>query len=221
MTHPQLAAQWHPTKNGDLLPSMVTAGSNKKVWWYLPYDDPETGRHFDFEWQAWVCARANGVGCPYLSGKAVWPGYNDLITTNPELAAQWHPTKNGTLSASEVTAGSGKKVWWYLPYDDPETGRHFDFEWQAKVCDRANRAGCPYLSRQAVWPGFNDLETKYPEIASEWHPTKNKTIKPSMVSVCGQKKYWWKCLVCGHEWRCSIASRTQKGTNCPKCHHEL
>ncbi len=30
-TFPELAAQWHPDKNGDLLPSMVTAGSNKKV----------------------------------------------------------------------------------------------------------------------------------------------------------------------------------------------
>ena len=28
-----LAAEWHPTKNSSLLPSQVTAGSSKKVWW--------------------------------------------------------------------------------------------------------------------------------------------------------------------------------------------
>ena len=46
---PDLAKQWHPTKNGDLKPMDVTYGSKKKVWWYLPYDDPKTKKHFDFE----------------------------------------------------------------------------------------------------------------------------------------------------------------------------
>jgi len=30
---PGLAAQWHPTRNGDLTPEMVTVRSSKKVWW--------------------------------------------------------------------------------------------------------------------------------------------------------------------------------------------
>ena len=32
-THPEVAKQWHPTKNGDLTPNNVTPGSNKKAWW--------------------------------------------------------------------------------------------------------------------------------------------------------------------------------------------
>ena len=39
-THPDLAAQWHPTKNGELTPYDVTAGTDKSVWWLLPYDVP-------------------------------------------------------------------------------------------------------------------------------------------------------------------------------------
>jgi hypothetical protein len=35
-----------------------------------------------------------------------------LSVTHPELAAEWHPTRNGELSAENVTAGSSKKVWW-------------------------------------------------------------------------------------------------------------
>lgn len=31
--HPYIANQWHPTKNGRLLPENVTAGSAKAVWW--------------------------------------------------------------------------------------------------------------------------------------------------------------------------------------------
>ena len=32
-THPELAKQWHPTKNGELTPNDVTPGSSKIVWW--------------------------------------------------------------------------------------------------------------------------------------------------------------------------------------------
>ena len=49
-THPELAAQWHPFKNGQLTPEDVTAGCKTKVWWLKSYDDPITGKHFDFEW---------------------------------------------------------------------------------------------------------------------------------------------------------------------------
>ena len=33
VTHPELVPEWHPTKNGALLPEQFTFGSNKKVWW--------------------------------------------------------------------------------------------------------------------------------------------------------------------------------------------
>src|ERR1019366_1768490 len=35
-THPLVAAEWHPTKNGELNPNNVVAGSTKKVWWLCP-----------------------------------------------------------------------------------------------------------------------------------------------------------------------------------------
>jgi len=30
---PTVAAQWHPTRNGNLRPDQVSAGSNTKAWW--------------------------------------------------------------------------------------------------------------------------------------------------------------------------------------------
>lgn len=30
---PSIASEWHPTKNGDLTPNLVTPGSEKKVRW--------------------------------------------------------------------------------------------------------------------------------------------------------------------------------------------
>ncbi|MCR5092014.1 MAG: zinc-ribbon domain-containing protein [Bacilli bacterium] len=42
-------------------------------------------------------------------------------------------------------------------------------------------------------------------------------FKPSEVSGGTNKKYWWKCKVCGHEWECVVASRTKRHSDCPIC----
>lgn len=190
-TNPELAKQWHPTKNGDLKPSDVTAGSNLKTWWLLPYDDAKTGKHFDFEWQATVASRNNGMSCPYLVSKTVKKGFNDLATINPELAKQWHPIKNGNLKPEDVMASSNKKVWWLFPYDDPITGKHYDFEWMSTIANRTRGIGCPFLTGKAVWQGFNDLATLNPDLAKEWHPVKNGKLKPTDVTTNSNKKVWW------------------------------
>ncbi|HSN23256.1 MAG TPA: zinc-ribbon domain-containing protein, partial [Methylomicrobium sp.] len=37
--------------------------------------------------------------------------YN-LYVLRPDLAKEWHPTKNGNLGPKDVTPGSAKKIWW-------------------------------------------------------------------------------------------------------------
>ena len=218
-THTKLAAQWHPAKNGNLTPKMVSAGSGKKVWWYQPYDDPKTGKHFDFEWEDYCFARVTYDGsCPFLTDHRIYPGFNDLATTHPKLAAEWHPTKNGTLTPKQITAGSHKKVWWYLPYADPKTGKRFDFEWESSVCNRASQnLCCPFLAKSnvRVWTGYNDLITTHPELAAEWHPTQNGKLTPQIVTAGSQKRVWWKCGH-GHEWQTTVSHRSM-GSNCPIC----
>lgn len=223
-THPKLAKQWHPTKNGKLKPINFSAGSNKKVWWYLPYDDSKTGKHFDFEWEDTIVHRSEGRNCPYISGKALFIGYNDLATTHPELAKEWHPTKNHGLTPSDVSAGMNKKVWWLLPYDDPISGKHFDFEWEANINNRANKsADCPFLNNTAVWPGFNDLLTRRPSLAAQWHPRKNGKLLPSHVLEYSMNNVWWYLPYddpktgkhFDFEWQARIAYRTADNTGCP------
>lgn len=220
---PELAKQWHPTKNGNLKPSQIAVNADRKIWWLYPYDDPVTGKHFDFEWQASVYNRFFGhTNCPYISGQSVWEGFNDLQTINPELAKQWHPTKNKNLKPTQITAKSNKKVWWFLPYDDPVTGKHFDFEWQAIIKNRNQGSGCVYLTGKAVLEGFNDLATINPELAAQWHPTKNGDLKPTQFTSVSGKKVWWLCpyddpITGKHfnfEWKVSIDNRA-KGSGCP------
>ncbi len=222
-TNPELAKEWHPIKNGTLMPNMVSKGYDKKVWWLLSYDDEVTGKHFDFEWESTISNRIKGNGCPYLVGQAVMQGFNDLETVNPELAKEWHPTKNGNLTPQMVTASYAKKVWWLYPYDDDSTGKHFDFEWEATVASRNTGTGCPFLSlNPKVWVGFNDLETVNPELAKEWHPTKNGKLTPKMVTKGYNKKVWWYLPYYDvrtgnhyeYEWKSSVNDRTS-GNGCP------
>ena len=66
--------------------------------------------------------------------------------------------------------------------------------------------------------GYNDLATLFPEIALDWDFEKNTSLKPDEVTKGSSKKVWWKCHVCGYEWKTSICSRTGKNnTGCPHC----
>lgn len=196
-TNPDLAAEWHPTKNGKTTPESVGPYSNKRVWWL-----GKCGH----EWEDIISQRSSGCGCPYCSSHRVLFGFNDLASINPRLAKEWHPTKNGSLTPSNVTLYSQKKVWWL-----GECGH----EWQATINRRSNGSHCPYCVNRKVLPGFNDLETLNPELASEWHPTKNEGLTPKMfVPNCGKSVWWFG--KCGHEWKTRIIHRSN-GHGCPKC----
>lgn len=128
--NPKLATEWHPTKNGALTPKTVAANSDKKVWWL--------GK-CSHEWEARIGDRSRGNGCPICAGKRVMHGYNDFASFNPELTAEWHPTKNGNLLPQNVTCYSNKKVWW--------VGK-CGHEWEASIADRSQGHGCPICAKE-------------------------------------------------------------------------
>jgi hypothetical protein len=81
------------------------------------------------QWKVPVYYRSSGSGCPVCSNQSVLVGFNDLASTNPELAAQadgWDP--------STVTKGSDKKLSWKC-----ELGH----KWEAIVFSRNAGRGCP------------------------------------------------------------------------------
>jgi len=55
---------------------------------------------------------SRGSGCAVCAGKRILVSYNDLATRRPDLAIQWHPTRNGDVQPTDVTAGSSKRYWW-------------------------------------------------------------------------------------------------------------
>ena len=171
--------------------STIGAGNNNKFIWKCKKDH---------KWEASADRRTGkGSGCPTCSNYVVLIGYNDLLTTNPELAMQavdWDP--------KTVTGGSEKRLLWKCK---------LEHQWTASVESRARvNSGCPYCANKKVLPGFNDLKTLNPTIAEEadgWDP--------STVISGSHRKLEWRCPV-GHSYTAGVSSRTgARKTACAIC----
>jgi len=204
----KLVSEWHPTKNLSLNPKRVnlypkdfSLGSKKIVWWKCHKSD-------DHEWQASIGNRVNrDSNCPFCSGNK--PSKTNNLFLNPKLVSEWHPTKNLELNPKDFTYGSKKKIWWKCPKES-------DHEWEATPNKRSAGQDCPFCKGLKVCKS-NSLLTLNPELASEWHPSKNRDLKPENFTVGSGKKAWWKCPKADdHVWQSTIASRSI-GNGCPFC----
>ena len=199
--NPELAREWHPTKNGARKPQHCTLNSNKKAWWKCDKGE-------DHEWEAYVSHRNRGSGCPFCTGQKA-SKVNNLKLLKPKLAREWHPSKNGDKKPEHYTAGSGKKAWWKCDKGE-------DHEWEAIISGRNRGGGCPFCTGQKI-SKTNNLAFLNPELAREWHPEKNGDEKPEHFTSGTSKKAWWKCDKGeDHEWEARIYSRN-RGRGCPFC----
>lgn len=196
--YPYLALQWS-SRNGDLLPDMVSPGSNRDVWWKCSRGH---------EWDARIADRVAGSGCPYCSGERILSGFNDLGTTNPDLAAEWSDSNIG-LTPTMVTAKSCKNVWWKC--------NTCGYEWKAVISSRVKGLSCPVCADRKVLPGVNDLATTDSALVSEWSP-RNRNLLPSMVSRYSARSVWWRGH-CDHEWKAKVSDRAVLGKGCTICEH--
>lgn len=214
---PTIAGKWHPTKNGELVPSDVSYGSNRRVWWKCSDAEcPVVGGH---DWQDTVCHRTTGNrGCPACAGK-VLTGENRLSSLYPEISNEWHPTKNGNTTLRELSYGSSEKVWWKCKNAECPDGGGYD--WEATVNSRTNMgAGCPACAGKAV-TGRNQLTLLYPALAKEWIRCLKCGLTGDEHSFGSNHRVSWRCSACRHIWNIGISDRTRPGisggTGCPGC----
>ena len=191
---PELSREWHPRRNSKT-PQDFSARSNQVVWWLC------SRTH---EWQAKVNHRSSGGGCPYCAGRRTCPE-NCLQTLRPDLADEWHPAKNKPLTPMGVTPNSGKNVWWTCP---------IGHNWQARVQSRNLGLNCKLCSGKILGSN-NSLAVLMPRLAIEWHPSKNRNLKPKEVTPQSTTVAWWHCKA-NHEWPAQISLRA-KGLGCPYC----
>jgi len=125
---PLIAKEFHPNNNGSLTPHDFTYCSAKKVWWQCLRDRSH-------KWEATISNRTtNRSGCPYCANKKA-DKTNCLAKTHPKLANEWHPSKNGSLTPTNVVAGSDKNVWWLCEKNNSH-------EWEDMISHRKRGAKC-------------------------------------------------------------------------------
>ena len=195
----KLMALFDQTKNKSIDPKNVATGT--KIWWRCPVAA-------DHIFQCGVYRDITTQKCPYCRSYKT-SASNNLAASNPALAAQWHPTKNGKLMPSDIRVTSRTPVWWKCKAGD-------DHEWQASTCGRAHSGmNCPFCINQRA-SATNNLAVMHPLIAAEFHPEKNGQIKPEDVVAGSGKVYWWRCPL-GHDYKMETYFKTKMGGQCRMC----
>lgn len=216
--YPDLARQWHPTKNGDLRPEGVGAKSNKKVWWQCPVNPAH-------EWPAVIATRLTS-GCKLCYEEAhlkYWitgadgekrpETLSDRPTLFSELVAEGEEREK--LGACYV--GEVRKLTWQCAKCHQQ--------WQNQLRKRAIEGqDCKCHRGHTTYEG-NSLLALHPKIAAQWDFEMNaldaKLVNgPGSVSPGKHYKAWWKCLH-GHSWEAEIKQRVSYGTECPKCNPKV
>ena len=146
-----------------------------------------------------------GYDCGICCGLIVVEGVNDLATTHPKLAKEWHPTKNGDLKPTQLTFGCNKKVWWL-----GECGH----EWEAQINSRRNNTrNCPYCANKKVLRGFNDIVTTHPQYVKYFVNIEDAYTH----TYASHDKVKMKCPICGAIKVIDISTLIFRGFSCSKC----
>lgn len=134
--------EWDYEKN-KCSPSDVAKSSHYNAFWICPKHHSYLGRISN--------RTSNDNGCPYCSGHKTMPGFNDLMTTNPYLAAEWDYKRNYPLTPKNVTAKSGKKYYWKCSV--------CGYEYVATCANRSKGEGCSKCSKRGT--SFPEQATFY------------------------------------------------------------
>lgn len=217
---PKVAVQWDLERNSGKTPEQFRPGSSKKVWWRCSKGH---------RWRTRIVERTSGAGCPQcfeerrshspqlaiarIEGKT-------LSELHPPCLSEWDYAANGQVTPDQVSVGSKAKYWWRCP---------FGHTYQQSIAKKVRGSKCPVCTianraenvRKHKLARTGSLKGNYPDLAAEWHPTKNGALSPTDVSNNSHRQIWWICPH-GHEWRQSPNYRVtlrKRGSifGCPIC----
>jgi very-short-patch-repair endonuclease len=189
---PHLVSQW--SSKNSLHPEQVYAKATTPITW-----ECNVCQH---EWSTRVSYRVNNdKGCPSCENRTLVG--KTVAEVLPHLIAQW--SEQNVDSPEVLSAGSKKKVLWTC-----DKSGHPDYEMRPIL--RRMGYGC---NRCVL--AEKSLAAIKPDIARQWHPTKNGEVRPNDVMSASGMKAWWMCEA-NHEWESQIYSRTSSNqTGCPIC----
>ena len=199
--HPEALNDWdfELNNNINMNPHEIASYFKGKTWWKC-----KKGHSYDISPSDYI----SGNRCPFCANARLLTGFNDLLTIDPEGAKEWDEEKNGK-KASEVLAGTKKKVWWICS----KCGISYDLSMDL----HKNGVRCGFCKGIRIQSGHNDLLTKDPDGCEDWDFEENSKIglDPTKLAPNSTLKANYKCLN-GHKYIQKINSHTQ-GLRCPYC----
>lgn len=194
-SHPELREEWSSANEID--PETIGAWSSKQALWRCTEGE-------DHEYQSAVHSKAKGGKCVHCTMGKVLAGFNDLLTLEPQLAAE--VSAESPTQATEVTLGSTVKLLWSCP--------DYGHQYWTGVNDKVRGRNCPYCAGKKVLLGFNDFATKRPDLVPQWHP--DNDFEPTELTVGSAKKVKWICPKDpSHVYESAVYRRKNRG--CPYC----
>lgn len=121
----------------------------------------------------------------------------DLASTHADIAAQWHPSLNGAVTAQTVVGGSSMRYCWRCPDGH---------DYRSRVSSRINGRVCPVCAGQRVNAGYNDLGTTHPHLGVEWDRDGIGSLTPENVIAGSSRRANWICPL-GHRYSKTINRR--------------
>lgn len=208
-SHPK-SAQWHSTMNGMDVPRQILKHSHRSFWFTCV-----TCPHV---FKMVLHGVASGHWCAFCSNPSLRicddtnckHCFNKSFASHPK-SAQWHSTMNGRDVPRDFFKNCSKKKWFSC-----ETCHH-DFERSPNNITNREQ-WCPYCSNSLLCDDADCVRCYEKSYAShpkslQWHPTMNGSDVPRQFFKGSQKKFWFSCETCGHDFNKDIVSNTW----CPYC----
>lgn len=189
---------WEENNKLGFFPDKITQGSvSKQVIWRCS----KCGKPYPMSPRSKIKLKFQCRQCGH--NKNVSPIHN-LTVHYPDLAKEWDFEKNYPIRPEDIAPKTNKIYFWLC-----SKGHSYSASPNNRIKPGKSRCNECYLSE-------NNLAVKNPELAKQWHPTKNGNLIPEIVTFGCNDFAWWSCPICGHEWKAKINNRNN-GRGCPKC----
>ena len=222
---PDLAREWHSSMNGSLKPTEIAPNYSKKVWWkcvICGHEYPKTpNKRVSAEQGCTECSKKNVA--QNLHEKALRIGVNDLASQHPELLKEWDYEANvGLPCPQDITVGNSSI---HINWVCSTCG----YKWSATAYSRTHlKTGCEKCGwkktgaarrASALKKGINDLASQHSELLKDWDYEKNNgLVSPEEITIGNSTtKVFWKCNVCGNEWKTYVYLRVHRRQGCRIC----
>lgn len=192
---PEVAEQWHPTRNQGAAPEEFNTWLRTVAWWQC------AAGH---EWASPITSRTQGWGaCSICQPPRRWRA---TVAGCPGVLAFWDAKRNEGVDPAAVTVQDDRPRAWVC-----DRGH----EWSASFESVYRSQRCPACYRIEVL-GERSIAVGYPHLLAEWHPTRNGSADPALISATGDFVAWWVC-VRGHAYQKLVKTKIKGGGGCGEC----